>query len=82
MASSSYPKCPKGDWHEVAPFWFWTDSLTEKPRGSMCLFCDDAIATFDDDAEARVEKKRQELGRVGAATIGPVRRIGDHDARF
>jgi hypothetical protein len=73
LANQTYPKCPKGDWHEAVPFWFWTDSLTAKPRGIMCLFCDDAITTFDDEAEARVVDKRRHLGRAGLMDVGYTR---------
>jgi hypothetical protein len=66
----TYPKCPKGDWHEVVPFWLFTDSTTQPPRGVMCLFCDDAIATFDDVTEVHVKMKRILLGRAGVGSVG------------
>ena len=73
MGSSSYPKCPRGDWHEVTPFWLFTDEVGRPPRGVMCLYCDDVIVSFDDETEQRVAFKRVLLGRVGVGTIGYVR---------
>jgi hypothetical protein len=70
--NQTYPKCPRGEWHEVAPFWLTSDPVkpAPAPRGIMCLMCDRPIVVFDDDTEQRAVQLHVMLERTGPPVLG------------
>lgn len=65
-----YPICPRGDFHETAPFWRSADPVNSPPRGIMCLWCDQPLLVFDDETEREATRLHVVLERVGPPVLG------------